>query len=729
MKHLAKILLFVLISYQAWSQNRPPIKNIASDGTSLSKFWKWKEGDQAAWAAPSFNDSTWRDSTVLYKNISHFPELREAQIGWFRKSIRVDSRLAKKNLFLSIEQMGASEIYLDGKLLHKIGVVSTNPAVEKTKILAELLPITLPDTLQHVLAIRYSFTKSNFYFPGTSQELFKIKLYDINRWGGSFYRDNLEMSRALAFCIGIFFIFSLLHFLFYSTNRQQKVSLSLGFTLLLFGISFFADFLDDHITSISTHEINELITLITLYLGLLLINVSLYLYLDQPFKYFFYLQVGLMVLALISTIFNIALPFRLQSWPFFILLFVDFIRVSILADRRHHPNAKVPINTLIAMAVCLVVFFTVSILFGILAYNFDSSESTGEYFLVILGIFALIFVLSIPVGLSLSLVKEYTRTHRSLLKKITEIETLSAKNLAQEQEKQHLLSTQNEVLEKQVATRTSELKKSLQSLKATQAQLVQSEKLASLGELTAGIAHEIQNPLNFVNNFSEVSTELIDEMKEELERGDTEEVKAIADDLQQNLQKITYHGKRASSIVRGMLEHSRSGTGERQLTDLNALCDEYLRLSYHGMRAKDKSFNADFQANLDPSLPTVNVVPQDLGRVLLNLFNNAFYAVNQQNLQSSKNFTGFVPTVSVQTKHLVNAVEIRVSDNGGGIPSDILPKIFHPFFTTKPTGEGTGLGLSLSYDIITKGHGGAMQVESEAGKGTTFTIKIPILTN
>ena len=364
-----------------------------------------------------------------------------------------------------------------------------------------------------------------------------------------------------------------------------------------------------------------------------------------------------------------------------------------------------------------------------MAYNFDSSESTGEYFLVILGIFALIFVLSIPVGLSLSLVKEYTRTHRSLLKKITEIETLSAKNLAQEQEKQHLLSTQNEVLEKQVATRTSELKKSLQSLKATQAQLVQSEKLASLGELTAGIAHEIQNPLNFVNNFSEVSTELIDEMKEELERGDTEEVKAIADDLQQNLQKITYHGKRASSIVKGMLEHSRSGTGERQLTDLNALCDEYLRLSYHGMRAKDKSFNADFQANLDPSLPTVNVVPQDLGRVLLNLFNNAFYAVNQQNLQSSKNFTGFVPTVSVQTKHLVNAVEIRVSDNGGGIPSDILPKIFHPFFTTKPTGEGTGLGLSLSYDIITKGHGGAMQVESEAGKGTTFTIKIPILTN
>lgn len=724
MKHLFKVFLFILFGCQAWSQSRAPIKSISADGTSLSKFWKWKEGDNAEWAAPSFNDSTWRDSPVLYKNISHFPELREAQIGWFRKPLRVDSSLTKKTLFLSIEQMGASEIYLDGKLLHKIGVVSTDPAVEKTKVLAELLPITLPDTLQHVLAIRYSFTKRNFYFPGTGQELFKIRLHDINRWGGSFYRDDLEMSRALAFCIGVFFIFSLLHFLFYSTNRQQKVSLSLGFTLLLFGISFFADFLDDHITTISGHEINELITLITLYLGLLLINVSLYLYLDQPFKYFFYLQAGLMVLALTSTIFDITLPFETQTWPFFVLLFVDFIRVSILADRRRHPNAKVPVNTLIAMAVCIVVFFVVSILFGMLAYNIDSVQSTSEYFLVVLGILALIFVLSIPVGLSLSLVKEYTRTHRSLLKKITEIEELSARNLAQEQEKQHLLSTQNELLEKQVATRTSELKKSLLSLKAAQAQLVQSEKLASLGELTAGIAHEIQNPLNFVNNFSEVSTELIDEMKEELERGDTEEVKAIAEDLQKNLQKIAHHGKRASSIVKGMLEHSRMGTGERQLTDINALCDEYLRLSYHGMRAKDKSFNAEFELITEPDLPRISVVSQDVGRVLLNLINNAFYAVNVTRASSPS----FKPKVSVLTEKSDNQLIIKVKDNGAGMSDKVKAKIFQPFFTTKPTGQGTGLGLSLAYDIITKGHGGKIEVESAEGNGTTFTIRLPITT-
>ncbi|AYQ36134.1 GHKL domain-containing protein [Runella sp. SP2] len=431
-----------------------------------------------------------------------------------------------------------------------------------------------------------------------------------------------------------------------------------------------------------------------------------------------------MALALTSTIFDITLPFEIQTWPFFVLLFVDFIRVSILADRRRHPNAKVPVNTLIAMAVCIVVFFAVSILFGMLAYNFNSPQSTSEYFLVVLGILALIFVLSIPVGLSLSLVKEYTRTHRSLLKKITEIEELSARNLAQEQEKQHLLSTQNELLEKQVATRTSELKKSLQSLKATQAQLVQSEKLASLGELTAGIAHEIQNPLNFVNNFSEVSTELIDEMKEELERGDTEEVKAIAGDLRQNLQKIVHHGKRASSIVKGMLEHSRTGTGERQLTDINALCDEYLRLSYHGMRAKDKSFNADFELITEPNLPQINVVSQDIGRVLLNLINNAFYAVNVARASSPS----FKPKVSVLTEKSDNQLIIKVKDNGLGMSDKVKAKVFQPFFTTKPTGQGTGLGLSLAYDIITKGHGGKIEVESEEGNGTTFTIRLPLVT-
>ncbi|MCY7351823.1 MAG: tetratricopeptide repeat protein [Cytophagaceae bacterium] len=273
----------------------------------------------------------------------------------------------------------------------------------------------------------------------------------------------------------------------------------------------------------------------------------------------------------------------------------------------------------------------------------------------------------------------------------------------------------------EIETHRDQLEKTLTELKATQAQLIQKEKMASLGELTAGIAHEIQNPLNFVNNFSEVSVELLDELEEELGAGHVGEVRALADDLRQNLRKITHHGQRADGIVKGMLQHSRASTGRKQPTDLNALANEYLRLAYQGLRAKDQDFNATLHTDFDAGLGTLNVVPQDIGRVLLNLFNNAFYAVSEKQKQSPDNYQ---PTVSVSTKRVASGVEIRVSDNGTGMPEAVKQKIFQPFFTTKPAGQGTGLGLSLSYDIITKGHGGTIDVEMV--KGTTFVVRLPI---
>jgi len=263
-------------------------------------------------------------------------------------------------------------------------------------------------------------------------------------------------------------------------------------------------------------------------------------------------------------------------------------------------------------------------------------------------------------------------------------------------------------------------------LKSTQAQLIQSEKMASLGELTAGIAHEIQNPLNFVNNFSEVNSELTDELEEEIRKGNLEEVIAILKSIRENESKIGQHGKRAEAIVKGMLMHSQRSSGQKEPTDINALCDEYLRLSYHGFRAKDKSFNAEYKFEADKSLPKINVVPQDIGRVLLNLINNAFYAVSEKSkLQAS----GFKPQVVVSTSSSPlpeggnRRVKITVSDNGPGIPDSIKEKIFQPFFTTKPTGQGTGLGLSLSYDIV-KAHGGELKVETREGEGTTFSVTI-----
>jgi signal transduction histidine kinase len=267
----------------------------------------------------------------------------------------------------------------------------------------------------------------------------------------------------------------------------------------------------------------------------------------------------------------------------------------------------------------------------------------------------------------------------------------------------------------------------LSELKSTQAQLIQSEKMASLGELTAGVAHEIQNPLNFVNNFSEVNNELIEEMNNEK---DVDEIKAIANDIKQNNEKIAFHGKRADAIVKGMLQHSKTSTGQKELTDINKLADEYLRLSYHGMRAKDKSFNAEFKTEFDESIGKINVVPQDIGRVLLNLLNNAFYAVNERNkdpegFQNPRGLQPYQPTVLVQTKKVNDKVQIIVKDNGNGIPQNIVDKIFQPFFTTKPTGQGTGLGLSLAYDIV-KAHGGEITVDTKEGEGSQFIIHLPI---
>ncbi|MFI5154101.1 MAG: sensor histidine kinase [Chitinophagales bacterium] len=298
-----------------------------------------------------------------------------------------------------------------------------------------------------------------------------------------------------------------------------------------------------------------------------------------------------------------------------------------------------------------------------------------------------------------------------------------------EEEQNRTNTARKKELEIMVASRTfeinrqkEELQTALHNLQDTQAQLIQSEKMASLGELTAGIAHEIQNPLNFVNNFSEVNLELIEEMKSELNKSNPKDAISIANDIRKNLEKIHHHGKRADAIVKGMLQHSRSSTGQKEETDINQIVDEYLGLSYHGLRAKDKSFNASIKKHLDDQAGNLEIIPQDIGRVLLNVYNNAFYAVMER---KKMEIPGYNPLVTVTTKRLRNMVEIVVRDNGNGIPEKVADKIFQPFFTTKPSGQGTGLGLSISYDIVTKGHGGKMTFKTREGEFTEFCIQLP----
>jgi signal transduction histidine kinase len=296
-----------------------------------------------------------------------------------------------------------------------------------------------------------------------------------------------------------------------------------------------------------------------------------------------------------------------------------------------------------------------------------------------------------------------------------------AKELERQIERSHLIEQQKLVLNEEVTNRTAELRKSLEDLRSTQTQLIQQEKMASLGEMTAGIAHEIQNPLNFVNNFSEVNAELLKEMKLELDKGNFSEAKSVAETIIQNEEKIINHGKRADGIVKGMLQHSQLSTAIKERTDINKLADEYFRLAYHGMRARDKNFNVKMESGLDQQAGKVNIIPQDIGRVLLNLFNNAFYAVTEK---KKSNISGYEPIVSLTTKRLDHRIEISIRDNGSGVPEKIKEKIFQPFFTTKPAGEGTGLGLSLAYDII-KAHGGIIKVETKEGEGSEFVIHLP----
>ncbi|TMI65896.1 MAG: tetratricopeptide repeat protein [Bacteroidetes bacterium] len=293
------------------------------------------------------------------------------------------------------------------------------------------------------------------------------------------------------------------------------------------------------------------------------------------------------------------------------------------------------------------------------------------------------------------------------------------RNIRHKQEANKILLRQKQLIEQQ----RDQTNKAMTELQQTQKQLIQSEKMASLGELTAGIAHEIQNPLNFVNNFSEVNKELADELVQEIEKGNHADAKAIAKDIKDNVEKINHHGKRADGIVKNMLQHSRSSSGVKEITNINALADEYLRLSYHGLRAKDKSFNATMKTDFDENIGNINIIPQDIGRVILNLINNAFYVVDEK---KKSGIGGYEPTVSVSTKKMNGKVEISVKDNGNGIPQKVLDKIFQPFFTTKPTGQGTGLGLSLSYDIV-KAHGGELNVETKEGEGSEFIIILPFL--
>jgi signal transduction histidine kinase len=527
--------------------------------------------------------------------------------------------------------------------------------------------------------------------------------------------------------IGANLLFAFLFFLLFLLNKSERNLLLYGGVCFMFCCFLVLNFLNVYAGESSIHPKwlffdNIAIKITSFFLTLLVLKTVLKIFTIQSKGVNRLLIIGVVLLNLVNTIASLINLYSNQSQTFLKVLagLTNVISLVVLFYWVITSFKKTgPAQRLVAMS--LIMIFILSLL------SFILNPEPGSPLIYVLVTFQ---CLTFPLSLLIYVALRFREINKSITLNAQQIVALSEEKrvLAEEQQKQ---------LEIQVHERTLELQNSLANLKSTQSQLIQSEKMASLGELTAGIAHEIQNPLNFVNNFSEVSTELISEMVEEVDKGNFNEVKAIADGVKQNLEKINHHGQRAADIVKGMLQHSRSSSGVKEPTDINALADEYLRLAYHGLRAKDNSFNATMKTDFDESIGNINIVPQDIGRVVLNLITNAFYVVSEKSknpqppkggaINASKNYE---PTVWVSTK-LINppsggrGVLISVKDNGNGIPPKILDKIFQPFFTTKPTGQGTGLGLSLSYDIV-KAHGGELKVETKEGEGSTFIIQIPI---
>ena len=706
MKYILFILAFLLpLTLFSQEENVFTIADttLVNRWAHLAANWSYQKGDNMDWSDPKFDDSSW--TKISSYNLNK-PDNKiiggNNEIVWFRKPIKTDSTL-NDAIVLKIYQVGASEIYLDGKLIHSLGKVSSNPdEIETYNSPNNVFSLPLAKNKEHLLAVRFvnSQPKYPIYYEHEGRIWIQAtSLHNVlTNEPKLAFTDNERRSwtNNLFMVLGIGLFMFVLFLCLYIFFKREKINGYFALTSLFFSC-FISSILLDFSSYVyafkydfATGLFSVLYSLTSLYCIYKIFNKR------NGFVFWSITAIGILFIPsffLFSTIY---------SGPIFgILILFELIRISIISLK----SDKILALIFLSLGIFNLIYWILLSLDRLTDINIPKLQNYQPFAYALL-----------PLSIAIYLGYFFGKRSQSLRLNLERVQKLS-------REKESILSKQNETLEQQVKERTASLNQSLEELKATQSQLIQSEKMASLGELTAGIAHEIQNPLNFVNNFSEVSTELIDEMNEELEKGDLEEAKAISNDIKQNLEKINHHGKRADGIVKGMLQHSRKNTGEKELTDINKLADEYFRLAYHGLRAKDKSFNAQLETDYDDSIKTVNMIPQDIGRVILNLITNAFYAVDEK--KSNSESIDFKPTVSVSTKKLKDTIEIIIKDNGNGIPKDILDKIFQPFFTTKPTGKGTGLGLSMSYDII-RAHNGKLQVESNDKEGTIFTVSLPI---
>ncbi len=700
------------------------VDNLSDLGESLAVPWAFRVGDDRGWSRTDLDDRTspgkpWQLLNPAQPVPDLLPRL-PGRIGWVRLHLQLDSSFRRQPVLLRWQQAAATEVFANGQLVRATGIVSSDSTMAKAVHgMHDYYAAALPDSVGNlVLAVRFVVEPTGYraqYGQRVNNLLKMTLLPNGQETTQPYYRRWQSLTGTLV--AGLLLMMAILHAAFYAYDTGGRANLFVALATLFLGVASLSvgvTFL--LVDELSSYETWSLINVLCYPLGYGFLLTALYRIFERPQGLVYY---GCLVALATFAVLGFTDRLNGATWAETgseVVALTELLRVTVLSWRQR--GANIIGFGMGGALVCFLLFFAYDRLEGAGFLKLDQSD---------VHLFYIIGVCCVPIAMSLYLARTFVATQRRLTGQLLEIQRLSKQSFEQEQDRQQMLMRQKDMLSQQVAERTAQLQASLDELRTTQDQLVQKEKMASLGELTAGIAHEIQNPLNFVNNFSEVSTELVKELQDEREKGaarDTELEAEILADLNQNLEKIGHHGQRASAIVRSMLQHSRTSTGQREPTDINELADEYLRLSYHGLRAKEKAFNAAMDTDFAPDLPLVSVVGQDIGRVLLNLFNNAFYAVQQKHL-SGQGGAGFQPRVRVQTKAVKGGVEIRVADNGVGMNEGVAQKLFQPFFTTKPAGSGTGLGLSLSYDIVTKGHGGTLRAESIEGEGATFIVMIP----
>jgi signal transduction histidine kinase len=715
MKNFIKIALLILLPVAAIAQDT--VITITPDLFNNKKHdayqivnadgWLFKQGNDTSWARRDIDTKSWQKMSPTKLTAKYADKTGRAE-GWFRLKFKLADSFTKSTLGLKSAWWAAEDIYVDGLLVTSYGNTGVNgkPYHEAPafNLLAKPIPINFKPGTEHTIAVHFvDYTEPLPPLRLKSEDtpssgMVFITLEDYNN---RFLSDLLTERSVEAGWVAVCTVLCLLFWLLYFQNQAEK--------------SF------------------KTIALYTMFLALLLLSALLGTSFGISFLSFYIFTIGNEFFVSVATVFTLLVVVNVfgRKVTKALNVFLGTCFIAVLVNSCLFQNSLVMIMILIMVLVlniyyivsswknlrgpqwAIVIGLIVSQLFGGIYFFLKVIFNSGQNaFLTTVTGYSLSFPLSLLVYVSMRF-KEI----------ITEVRANAAQVVQLSEEKEQEALNRQQVLEQEVNRQTAEIRLTLDNLKSTQTQLVQREKMASLGELTAGIAHEIQNPLNFVNNFSEVNKEMLDELDEELDKGDIAEAKAIASDIRQNEEKINHHGKRADFIVKGMLQHSRTSTGEKQLTNINILADEFLKLSYHGLRAKDKNFNAEMITRFDETLTKVNIAQQDIGRVLLNLFNNAFYAVNQKQKTAGP---GYKPAVTVSTSAEKNNLIIKVKDNGDGIPGTIKDKIMQPFFTTKPTGEGTGLGLSLSYDIVVKGHKGSINVESNEGQYSEFTVTLPL---